>query len=939
MPADVNGSGFHVLLTEEDWFTREGALGTLPAVSGDPQPDLEWTHSCGLRLRRTVPFDRVESPPRLTPDDRRGADRDVDGVVWHVGDDRTSLWRTRDGSDAERFWPPDAKEPVDVFHDCVPPQDEPARLGAVVATDDRWLVVGLLGTTFSPPGLMLLDLVAGGEPVTRDWSGLVPDFKPIEGCRRPGGGLLVLDAEPGRDEPTRVWPLDRRADPARLEEVPASPSVFSVCDAGGTPAADDVEPLAAARPRAWVLPVENATAIAAVDADSYVVLDVEDGRVLRFAGETLVGTLDLSTALEGRLTDPGNDPAVRGHDIVVARTPEGRSVLFVSDAGGDEVFTFDIDDDFAPLAEHYPMRRHHGRGLVGDGESVRFDTRRRWHLLVARGRSEYRGFGSFVSAAFDGHEQGCRWHRVLLDGRLPSSTSVRVETRAADDLAALAGMPWRLEPAPYHRRGGTELSLDVATGPASATDLGTWETLVQRSDGRYCQLRLTLESAGGSTPELSALRLVFPRFSYLHRYLPQLYADEDAPTRFLERYLANPEGLLTDLETRIADVDLLFGATSAPAAYLDWLASWFGSVLDADLDVRRRRLFLEHAARIFATRGTPGGLVTMLRLVLDECPEAAFDGSPAPAFTVRIAERFLSRGMSVQSGLLSNPQDLGAVGVGVDDTVTVARWTPSLGANELHQRFRGDLTARYGADWSSAAPAGVPTWLRGASNVSVSPTTPTDAGERADWTRFLAGELGMRSPAFDATQHAGLWRRFLLQRYERPARLAQAHQLAAVPDNFDDVQPPERLALFGPALEDWAALVTLVVPIAEAAHRFSVLLPVDPEAPEREQLRMLDVARRVVELEKPAHTSVDVRPYWAAFQLGEARLGVDTLLGAGARRSALILNRSRLAQAGLAGPAGHDDGCGCTGSGGRSGEAPYAGAWSTAEPCGCGGTP
>jgi hypothetical protein len=129
-------------------------------------------------------------------------------------------------------------------------------------------------------------------------------------------------------------------------------------------------------------------------------------------------------------------------------------------------------------------------------------------------------------------------------------------------------------------------------------------------------------------------------------------------------------------------------------------------------------------------------------------------------------------------------------------------------------------------------------------------------------------------------------------------------------------------------------MVTLAVPIAEAAHRFSVLLPVDPEAPEREQLRMLDVARRVVELEKPAHTSVDVRPYWAAFQLGEARLGVDTLLGAGARRSALILNRSRLAQAGLAAPVGHDDGCGCAGSDGRA-EMAHGGAWTTAEPCGC----
>jgi len=55
-----------------------------------------------------------------------------------------------------------------------------------------------------------------------------------------------------------------------------------------------------------------------------------------------------------------------------------------------------------------------------------------------------------------------------------------------------------------------------------------------------------------------------------------------------------------------------------------------------------------------------------------------------------------------------------------------------------------------------------------------------------------------------------------------------------------------------------------------------------------------------------------VRPYWAAFQLGDARLGVDTRLGAGARRAALVLDRSRLAQAGLASPPGHTAECGCS---------------------------
>ena len=134
------------------------------------------------------------------------------------------------------------------------------------------------------------------------------------------------------------------------------------------------------------------------------------------------------------------------------------------------------------------MRRHQGRGLVTDGTTVWFDTRRRWHPLLARGRSQYRGWGTVVTAELDGHQPGCRWHRVAIDGRLPDGTSVRVESRAADDVTTLASMPWRVEPTPYLRRGGTELSLDTAVGPVDAA-------AATREPGRRCSSAPTAATA------------------------------------------------------------------------------------------------------------------------------------------------------------------------------------------------------------------------------------------------------------------------------------------------------------------------------------------------------------------------------------------------------------------------------------------------------------
>ena len=67
------------------------------------------------------------------------------------------------------------------------------------------------------------------------------------------------------------------------------------------------------------------------------------------------------------------------------------------------------------------------------------------------------------------------------------------------------------------------------------------------------------------------------------------------------------------------------------------------------------------------------------------------------------------------------------------------------------------------------------------------------------------------------------------------------------------------------------------------------------ETPTSREQRKLQV-EEVVRLEKPAHTDFDVKLYWALFQVGTARLGLDTSLGEGTRFVALVLGTNYLGQ-------------------------------------------
>ena len=953
---DANGTRYHLLLGLEDWGAcldpagaplRELWPQAARAAKSKPpapksEPLLAWdAERAELTLKpRLFKFAAAAGGDRPDISNRRGAARDRYGN-WYWIDETSKKIRVNSAGTRRTtdFWPPlagaDARgdeQEGGGFRPRETRQCGDPKLGGLAVTSDHYLVVG----TVEPRGILIFDLHAGGAPRRMLWPEGVK-FEPFDIAARPEGGVLILDRAN-----KLYWELDRsfavvvHLGKGEAEVAPPAEDFAPVeGETGATGEAACARPARITTQAAVRLRLHDVLAIDALPDGSALILanrrNQNFARVHRFREGRRVGR-SYSTRSLLDLVEPerragfntyGYDFAfVAGRESADGTTAPDR--LYVVAADGDQAYSFRIvwrgqkQIVLHPEATFLPMRLFGGKALVAANGAAYYDFGERFIPLVEQRRPRHvteavlltpagpRGEGE-PSRVFDGKEPSCVWHRMMLDACLPPGTLVEVWSRAADELADLTASAWQPEPLPHLRAEGSELPFvgplnrrSAAAERARREGSGTWELLFQRARGRYLQLRLRLAGDGRSTPRLRALRAYYPRFSYPANYLPAVYREDDVSASFLERFLANPEGVFTALEDRIASVQALFDVRSAPADALDWLADWFGVALDPAWDEPRRRLFIKHAMHFFQYRGTRHGLELALRLVFDRCiDDAAFTVEPCCAAEksngsngsntsissqasavgargVRIVEQFRSRRAPAASS--SAPAATG--GPAIVTAGALVRWTPADRGLRLHQLY-GERVNAAGAAYPVRDPGGALS---------------------AQWQAFSRDVLGFVPAASSADRDA--WHDFLARRYANVKNLNAAYKTART--SFADVPLPAQLPADGPALTDWYEFESVVVATRRAAHRFTVLLPVpgtetfDTEA----QRARRDLTRRVVELEKPAHTVFDIKFYWAMFRVGHARLGDDTIVDLGGRAPALMppmaLGQEHLAESYLA---------------------------------------
>jgi len=250
---------------------------------------------------------------------------------------------------------------------------------------------------------------------------------------------------------------------------------------------------------------------------------------------------------------------------------------------------------------------------------------------------------------FDSGQPGAIWHRLYLEAHLPKGTGVVVYLAAAEEENALDRNPGWME----HHFGAVKPKPDVprASWIKDSSEVpyypgllhcrpmpdtaGVFMVLVQRPGyvvrslkGRYLKVKIELIGNGHASPEVAAVRIYVPRFSYLDNYLPELYretkfrkeAEDPGPATgsdFLQRLLCLFEGVLTPLEDKVAAAYMLTNPLSTPRDALDWLAQWVNLSLESGLSESQKRLFIQHATELYRKRGTMRGLELALNLATD----------------------------------------------------------------------------------------------------------------------------------------------------------------------------------------------------------------------------------------------------------------------------------------------------------------------------------
>ena len=255
------------------------------------------------------------------------------------------------------------------------------------------------------------------------------------------------------------------------------------------------------------------------------------------------------------------------------------------------------------------------------------------------------------------------WHRIYLDARIPRGS--RVILYAGVYNTSRKGLQ-------YHRQAEllwnplqSELAFTANPAGQQKNQAGLFEVLLQTGQGnirqlrgRYLALKIVLLGNGHLSPQIYNIRVYYPRFCYQEAYLPPHFQQQEAPdpshtqangADVRERMLASFEAMLTPIEARIANMDVLYNSQSSQLDFLPLLAQLLGSKLPEHWPESRQRRYIQNLGNLQRWNGTLKGLQLILDIITD--------GAVASGQVIIVENFRLRRTMATLLGVEMTPKD------------------------------------------------------------------------------------------------------------------------------------------------------------------------------------------------------------------------------------------------------------------------------------------
>lgn len=105
----------------------------------------------------------------------------------------------------------------------------------------------------------------------------------------------------------------------------------------------------------------------------------------------------------------------------------------------------------------------------------------------------------------------------------------------------------------------------------------------------------------------------------------------------MDHFLGIFEATLNPIEWTIDNFSLFLNPTTAPGAFLDWLAEWFDITFDPSWSEAQRRQLLSEAHAIYARRGTRWSLHRVLEIYTGQAPQIDDVDASLEPHTFRVA--------------------------------------------------------------------------------------------------------------------------------------------------------------------------------------------------------------------------------------------------------------------------------------------------------------